>query len=117
MLPWQQTEIIPDHLEVNSIKYLGLKIGLTVYMLLSSLVLWAQEDDDDEEEVFVPRGMEEELDMEQIDTPMLNISPTDILVIIAVLAVAYLLSRIWKGCSWAFIVVMLAIYFLNTYYY
>lgn len=80
-------------------------------------VAWAQDDDDEGNFGKAPR-MSDDADIEGLDEySPINISFGDIIRVAFILLVAYLLSKVWKGCSYIFLVVIVVIYLLDRYLY
>ena len=54
---------------------------------------------------------------EPLDFTLLSFGVADVLLFVLILVVAYLLSKVWKGCTYGFLIVVALAYFLNYYLY
>ena len=100
------------HIRENSLR-LSL---LAVTLLLPRTTLRAQ-DDDEGSGKFQLSDLDLDTDMDALDTSPLHFGMSDIVLLVLLVAAAYLLSKIWKGCTYIFIIVVIAIYILNYYLY
>ena len=97
-------------------KELYLRTCLLVYTWLLSVVTWAQDDD---EYIDLPRrqsDMDMDMDPDAIDYSPIYLSIGEIFTVAVLLLITYVLSKIWKGCSYMFIAVIVLFYIVYKYY-
>lgn len=77
----------------------------------------AQEDEDTGPYLKLPDLDLGEDEVEPFDMTYFSFGFADVLLIVLVLVVAYLLSKVWKGCTYGFLFLVALAYFLNYYLY
>ena len=102
--------------KLTQVREIYLRFCLLVCTLLSSAMVFAQDDDDD---MGIGVNMPD-LDMD-FDSDGESLIPSfgfsEIVLLVVIVVVAYMLSKLWKGCSVIFLLLVALVYILSIYLY